>query len=154
MMKLRINPFVVTDLKEIRNFIAEDNEVKAQEIINSIYNIFEEIRCFPNIGTDLAKRVSFPTEHKYLVWKDYIILYKVNELDVEVYRVVNRYQDFTRLFKEQPEWKIETPVCGLNHRLGLFFAKVLPYLQSNLFRWEDDADINAANKLKTKEFGE
>ena len=41
MMKLRINPFVVTDLKEIRNFIAEDNELKAIEIINNIYDKFE-----------------------------------------------------------------------------------------------------------------
>ena len=44
MMKLRINPLVVADLKEIRNFIAEDN--------------------------------------------------------VEMFRVVNRYQDITRIFDQ------------------------------------------------------
>ena len=33
MMKLRINPLVVADLKEIRNFIAEDNVEKAAETI-------------------------------------------------------------------------------------------------------------------------
>ena len=31
MMKLRINPLVVADLKEIRNYIAEDNAEKAKE---------------------------------------------------------------------------------------------------------------------------
>ena len=30
MMKLRINPLVVTDLKEIRRFIAEDNREKTE----------------------------------------------------------------------------------------------------------------------------
>ena len=37
MMKLRINPLVVADLKEIRNFIAEDNIEKAAETIEKIY---------------------------------------------------------------------------------------------------------------------
>lgn len=33
MMELRINPLVVKDLKEIRDYIAEDNVEKATEII-------------------------------------------------------------------------------------------------------------------------
>ena len=36
MMKLRINPLVVTDLKDIRNFIAEDNVEKAVETVDDI----------------------------------------------------------------------------------------------------------------------
>ena len=47
---LRINPLVVTDLKDIRDFIAEDNAEKALETVE------------------------------------------------EIYRVVNRYQDITRIF--------------------------------------------------------
>ena len=43
MMKLRINPLVVADLKEIRNFIAEDNVEKAAETIDKIYGKFENI---------------------------------------------------------------------------------------------------------------
>jgi len=37
MINLRINPLIVTDLKEIRNYIAEDNKEKAIEIIEKIY---------------------------------------------------------------------------------------------------------------------
>lgn len=43
MMKLRINPLVVVDLKGIRNFIAEDNVEKAAETIEKIYGKFENI---------------------------------------------------------------------------------------------------------------
>lgn len=98
MMKLRINPLVVADLKEIRNFIAEDNVEKAVETIDKIYGKFENIQLFPGMGADLSKRVSFRTDYKYAVWNDYVIIYKVGEKYVEIYRVVNRYQDITRIF--------------------------------------------------------
>ena len=98
MMKLRINPLVVADLKELRNFIAEDNVEKAAETIDKIYEKFENIQLFPGIGADLSKRVSFRTDYKYAVWNDYVIIYKVEREYVEIYRVVNRYQDITRIF--------------------------------------------------------
>ena len=98
MMKLRINPLVVTDLKDIRDFIAEDNVEKAVETVNEIYGKFENIQLFPGMGADLSKRVNFRTEYKYVVWNEYVIIYKVGKEFVEIYRVVNRYQDITRIF--------------------------------------------------------
>ena len=50
------------------------------------------------IGSDLSKRVSFRTDYKYAIWEDYVIIYKVRKEDVEIYRVINRYQDITRIF--------------------------------------------------------
>lgn len=98
MMKLRINPLVVVDLKKIKDFIAEDNESKALETVQEIYNQFENIQKFPYMGADLSKRVMFKTSYKYVIWNDYIVLYKVDKEVVEIYRVVNRYQDITRIF--------------------------------------------------------
>ena len=98
MMKLRINPFVVTDLKEICDYIAEDNSDNAARAIEKIYEKFESIQLFPNIGADLSKRVSFRTDYKYTVWNDYVIIYKIRKEFVEIYRVVNCYQDITRIF--------------------------------------------------------
>ena len=92
MMKLRINPLVAKDLKSIKDYIAED---KALENIQEIYSQFENIQQFPYIGVDLSKRVSFKTDYKYVVWKDYVVLYKVGKEVVEIYRVVNRYRDIT-----------------------------------------------------------
>ena len=98
MMKLRINPLVVTDLKDIRDFIAEDNAEKAVETVEEIYGKFENIQLFPEMGADLSKRVNFRTKYKYVVWNDYVIIYKVGKEFVEIYRVVNRYLDITRIF--------------------------------------------------------
>ena len=99
MMKLRINPLVAKDLKSIKDFIAEDNADKALETVQEIYRQFENIKQFPYIGADLSKRVSFKTDYKYVVWQDYVVLYKVVKEAVEIYRVVNRYQDITRIFE-------------------------------------------------------
>ena len=99
MMKLRINPLVAKDLKSIKEFIAEDNADKALETVQEIYRQFESIQQFPYIGADLSKRVSFKTDYKYVVWQDYVVLYKVVKEAVEIYRVVNQYQDITRIFE-------------------------------------------------------
>lgn len=98
MLKLRINPLVVEDLKGIRDYIAEDNSIKAVETVEEIYAKFENLQIFPGIGADLANRVSFQTDYKYAIWKDYVIIYKIDKEFVEIYRVVNRYQDITRIF--------------------------------------------------------
>lgn len=98
MLKLRINPLVASDLREIRDYIAEDNEDYAAKTIQEIYSKFENIQIFPGIGADLSKRVSFRTDYKYAIWENYVIIYKVGEEYLEIYRVVNRYQDITRIF--------------------------------------------------------
>ena len=98
MLKLRINPLVAGDLRKIRDYIAEDNEGYAAKTIQEIYGKFENIQIFPGIGEDLSKRVSFRTDYKYVIWENYVIIYKVGKEFVEIYRVVNRYQDITRIF--------------------------------------------------------
>ena len=98
MLKLRINPLVASDLKEIRDYIAEDSVEYAAKTIKEIYGKFENIQMFPGIGADLSKRVSFWTDYKYAVWENYVIFYKIGEEYVEIYRVVNRYRDITRIF--------------------------------------------------------
>lgn len=99
MKALRINPLVVTDLKNIKEFIAEDNPDMALKILREIYSQFESIQQFPDLGTKLQKRVSFKTDYKYLVFNNYVILYKEEKAYIEIYRVMNRFQDITSIFE-------------------------------------------------------
>ena len=101
MLKLRINPLVVTDLKEIRDYIAEDSPEYAAKTMEELYGRFENIQMFPEIGTDLSRRVSFRTDYKYAIWKNYVIIYRVGEEYVEIYRVINRYRDITKIFDSE-----------------------------------------------------
>ena len=99
MLKLRINPIVAEDLKNIRDYIAEDNKEYAAKTIKEIYGKFENLQMFPGVGADLSKRVGFRTDYKYAIWEDYVIIYKVNNEYLEIFRVVNRYQVITRFFE-------------------------------------------------------
>ena len=98
MMKLRINPLVAEDLRNIKEYISEDNEKMAVKTIQEIYSRIENIQEFPYMGAELSKRVSFPTDYKYVIYGNYVVLYRVEEEYVEIYRVVNRYQDITQIF--------------------------------------------------------
>ncbi len=98
MLKLRINPIVAEDLKDIRDFIAEENEEYAAKTMKEIYQRFENLQMFPGLGTDLSKRVSFRTDYRHATWENYVIIYKASNEYVEIYRVINRYQDITRIF--------------------------------------------------------
>ena len=99
MLKLRINPVVAKDLKDIRDYIAEDNEEYAVKTVKEIYGKFENLQLFPGMGSDLSKRVSFRTDYKYAVYDDYVIIYKADSEYLDIYRVANRYQDITRIFE-------------------------------------------------------
>lgn len=99
MLKLRINPLVVQDLKEIRDYIAEDNAEQARRTIEEIYKHFEKIQSYPNLGPDLSKRVRFKNPYKYMVWENYVIIYRVSAEYIEIFRVVNRYRDITQIFE-------------------------------------------------------
>ena len=89
MMKLRINPIVAEDLKNIKEYIAEDNEEMAVKTIQEIYARIENIQQLPYMGADLTKRVSFRTDYKYVICGNYVVLYKIGKEYVEIYRVVN-----------------------------------------------------------------
>ena len=88
MMKLRINPIVAEDLKNIKEYIAEDNEEMAVKTIQEIYARFENIQQFPYMGAD----------YKYVICGNYVVLYKIRDEYVEIYRVMNRHQDITKIF--------------------------------------------------------
>lgn len=96
-MKLRINPLIVADLKVIKDYIAEENAEAARKTVDEIYKSFEHLQQFPMLGADLSKRVSFKIDYKYLVHGNYITLYLVKKDCVEIYRVIDRYQDITRI---------------------------------------------------------
>lgn len=86
------------DLKNIKEYIAEDNEEMAVKTIQEIYARIEDLQQFPYMGADLAKRVSFWVDYKYVICGNYVVLYKTGKEYVEIYRVVNRYQDITQIF--------------------------------------------------------
>lgn len=67
-------------------------------MVSELYSKFANIQIFPGMGADLSKRVGFKTSYKYVVWDNYVIIYNVDSEFVEIYRVINRYRDITKIF--------------------------------------------------------
>ena len=77
MLKLRINPIVAKDLKNIRDYIAEDSEEYAAKTIEEIYGKFENLQMFPGMGSDLSKRVSYVRQLESEPFADLILSHLV-----------------------------------------------------------------------------
>ena len=56
MLKLRINPLVASDLKEIRDYIAEDSAEYAAKTMKEIYGKFENLQMFPGMGRKISPK--------------------------------------------------------------------------------------------------
>ena len=88
MLKLRINPIVAKDLKNIRDYIAEDNEEYAAKTIKEIYGKFENLQMFPGMGSDLSKRVSFRTDYKYAMREIHLYAMRMDLLSQKICHTV------------------------------------------------------------------
>ena len=86
------------DLRNIKEYIAEDNKEMAVKTIQEIYTRIENIQQFLYMGAEHSKRVSFRTDYKYAISGNYVVLYRIKDEYVEIYRVVNRYQNITQIF--------------------------------------------------------
>ena len=84
----------ILSVSDLRNY----NEELAVKTIQEIYARIENIQQLPYMGSELAKRVSFRTDYKYVICGNYVVLYKIGKEYVEIYRVVNRHQDITKIF--------------------------------------------------------
>lgn len=90
---------MVRNFKAIKDFIAEDSADKALETVKEIYHQLENIQQFSFVSAALSKCKNFKMDYKYVIWGDYAVIYKVSKDAVEIYQVVNRYQDITRVLE-------------------------------------------------------
>lgn len=92
--KIRINPVAISDVQEIKAYIAEDRPEAAKKIGNAIYTKIEKLANFPNVGATLNSKINIRTDYRYLVCGVYLIFYKVEGEFVSVYRILNGMRDY------------------------------------------------------------
>lgn len=92
--KIRINPVVIADVREIKAYIAEDNPGAAAMMGNAIYSKIEKLTDFPEMGASLSTKINIKTDYRFLVCGVYLIFYKIEGEFVSVYRVLNGVQDY------------------------------------------------------------
>jgi len=68
----------ILSVSDLRNY----NEELAVKTIQEIYARIENIQQFPYMGADLAKRVSFRTDYKYVICGNYVVYTNIDSLVV------------------------------------------------------------------------
>lgn len=98
MMKLRINPEVIEDIAEIKQYIREElcNSTAADRIAKRIISAYKGLKTAPFIGAPLDSVLEVKTDYRFLVCGNYIIFYKVKDDVISIYRVMNGRRDYCR----------------------------------------------------------
>ena len=95
-MEVYFSPLALSDLTEIRDYIAERNVDAAEQLLDAIEEACERFGHYPQIGRsrdDLLRGIRvFPVK------KNYAVFYRLVEDAVEIVRGVHAARDFSRLF--------------------------------------------------------
>ncbi len=97
MKNLKINPQVYDDLKDIKNYIAEDSELEAEKVINKILIDIERLSQFPESGTFLKNKIRCSLKYRYIITYSYATVYYVENDDVIILTVLHLARDFSAL---------------------------------------------------------
>ena len=98
MMKLRINPEVIEDIAEIKQYVREElcNLTAADRIAKRIVSAYKGLKTAPFIGAPLDSVLEVKTDYRFLVCGNYLIFYKVKDDVISIYRVMNGRRDYCR----------------------------------------------------------
>ena len=105
MAEIRISPLAMEDLRQIRQYIAEDlcNEKAALKTVAKITDGIRMLEVFPESGALLSGIVGFDTDYRYLVCGHYAVFYRCEEKTVYVDRILYGRRDLMRILFHLPE---------------------------------------------------
>lgn len=110
MLKLRINPVALQDLKEIKAYINNElcNPDAALRVISNIIKTYDGLTEMPFAGKNLSAVIDVETDFRYCISGSYLIFYRVDSEYVSIYRVLYGRRDYVRiLFGDLPEEETE-----------------------------------------------
>lgn len=104
--KIKFSPISLHDLDEIWDYIALElcNLNAAENTVNGIMEIVEELKQFTGIGARLYFEDGMDSGYRFVQYKNYIAFYHIIGTTAYVDRVIYCKRDYMRaLFPEKPE---------------------------------------------------
>ncbi len=107
MMKIRVSPKAVSDLREIKLYIENDlsNPIAAKNVINRIIDDYSRFKTSPDMGISLSAKVPFATDYRFLVSGNYLVFYKTDDQYVSIYRILYARRDYLKIIFDDIELK-------------------------------------------------
>jgi len=84
------------DLRDIQKYIGEEKEspIAALKVIEKILDKIEGLLDFPNGGTLLSPKVTFPTNYRYKRESGYLIFYRYEKNQIFVDRIIHEKRNY------------------------------------------------------------
>ncbi|MBZ4688504.1 MAG: hypothetical protein JG764_2137 [Clostridiales bacterium] len=99
-IRIRINPVAVSDLQEIKNYIAEESLDIATKVVKEIIEKIENSSQFPEMGTMLKHKIGLKNKYRYIICGQYLIFYIYENDIVSVQRILHGKRDYMSLLNE------------------------------------------------------
>ena len=105
MMKIRVTPTALKDLKEIKAYIENDlsNPIAAKNVIKNIIEDYSCLEISPYMGPSLSTKIPFDTNYRFIVSGNYIVFYKVDDEYVSIYRILYGRRDYLKIIFDEIE---------------------------------------------------
>lgn len=98
-MQININDEALSDLKDIKEYISQDDQITAEKLIDNILDIIESLKDFANSGFKLDKYTKRKNNYRVKVVKPYLIFYKQEQNCINIYRVLHGARNYLKLLE-------------------------------------------------------
>ena len=92
----KIKSKALEDIATIADLIREDNEKASLKFLQDLYDTFDKLANFPNIGIT-RKDFTYRDVRFFVVKKHYLIVYNIENETVCILRVLSSYQNICAL---------------------------------------------------------
>ena len=99
MAELRFSPESFRDLRDIRDYIAEElfNPTAAEKTVSEILENIQMLSRFPQSGAPLSAVIGIETDYRFLVCGSYMAFYRVEGGTVYVVRILYGRRNYMEL---------------------------------------------------------
>ncbi len=99
MMKIRVTPKALNDLKDIKLYIEKEllNPTAANNTVKRIINDYSYLEVSPYMGLPLSSKVPFDTDYRVVVSGNYLVFYKVDGEYISIYRILYARRDYLKI---------------------------------------------------------
>lgn len=98
-MILRFTPEAIADLTDTKNYISKTlhNAKAANRITKSILESCSSLKAFPQSGTLLEILTGQPSDIRYIVAENHLIIYRVEDDYIMVARILDGRTDYLKV---------------------------------------------------------
>ena len=103
-MKLKYTPAALADLENLQHYISEtlQNPIAAKHVVRQILDACAQLTSFPQMGLSLQEKTGYATDLRMQICGQYLAIYRMNETDILVARIVSARQDYMQILLNSP----------------------------------------------------